>query len=409
MHNLPTFHKNSLRSTRTKRTILGFLALAVLFIAASSEPAKDPSKTFTLVLDAGHGGKDPGNLGTGAFKKTEKDISLDVVLELGKFIEQEFPEVQVVYTRKSDIFPTLKERVDIANRSQADLFISVHCNANDNKEAFGSETFVMGLHKSQESLQTAMRENASIYLEENHESDYSGFDPKNPDTYIAMSLRENIFLDHSLQLAKKVQDQFRTRVGRKDRGVKQAGYYVISFTNMPSVLIELGFLTNSKEEEFLQSSEGKSYMSSAIFRAFKEFQTKIKTGQGSTIPSNQSISSPASAEKPNTPSDSGTKSVKDKHGVVWREVPQGVKYQVQIMTANKVVPKKSTEFRGFEKVEEYFSNGSYKYLIGATESYREAKENLEIAKTKGFKDAFIVAFENGKRIDLNQAIAKSNR
>ncbi|MFN9968943.1 MAG: N-acetylmuramoyl-L-alanine amidase, partial [Phycisphaerae bacterium] len=181
--------------------------------------------------------------------------------------------------RKGDSFPTLKDRVDAANAAAADLFISIHCNANDNKAAYGSETYVMGLHKSEESLRNAMRENASIFLEEDHESNYAGFDPKNPDTYIALSLRENIFLDQSLNLAKHVQEQFRGRVGRKDRGVKQAGYYVISFTNMPSVLVELGFLTNAEEEDFLQSEQGKGYMSSAIYRAFKDYYHKISHGK----------------------------------------------------------------------------------------------------------------------------------
>ena len=409
MHNLSTFKQSN---TGKKRIILVFLALAAIFIAASTKPVKDPNKTFTLVLDAGHGGKDPGNLGTGNHKKTEKDISLDVVLELGKFIEEAYPDVEVVYTRSSDIFPTLKERVDIANKSKADLFISVHCNANDNKEAYGAETFVMGLHKSEESLKTAMRENASIFLEENHESDYQGFDPNNPDTYIAMSLRENIFLDHSLNLAKKVQDQFRTRVGRKDRGVKQAGYYVISFTNMPSVLIELGFLTNSAEENFLHSKEGKNYMSSAIFRAFKEFREKIETGQGKNIPQNQAINVPKDDKTVVTPNNNPTannNTSKDAQGIIWREVPTGIKYQVQILTANKQVPKKSSEFRGLTRVDEIAGNGVYKYFAGSTASYREAKANLQIVKDKGFKDAFIVAFENGKKIDLNQAIAKSNQ
>lgn len=409
MHNLSTFKQSN---TGKKRIILVFLALAAIFIAASTKPVKDPNKTFTLVLDAGHGGKDPGNLGTGNHKKTEKDISLDVVLELGKFIEEAYPDVEVVYTRSSDIFPTLKERVDIANKAKADLFISVHCNANDNKEAYGAETFVMGLHKSEESLKTAMRENASIFLEENHEADYQGFDPNNPDTYIAMSLRENIFLDHSLNLAKKVQDQFRTRVGRKDRGVKQAGYYVISFTNMPSVLIELGFLTNSTEENFLHSKEGKNYMSSAIFRAFKEFREKIETGQGKNIPQNQAINVPKDDKTVVTPNNNPTannNTSKDAQGIIWREVPTGIKYQVQILTANKQVPKKSSELRGLTRVDEIAGNGVYKYFAGSTASYREAKANLQIVKDKGFKDAFIVAFENGKKIDLNQAIAKSNQ
>ncbi len=390
-------------STNTgKRLAIAILACAAIFIGATTTPLRDPSKTFTVVLDAGHGGKDPGNLGTGRHKRTEKDISLDVVLELGKMIETNYPDVEVVYTRKTDIFPSLNERVKIANKAQADLFISVHCNANANKEAFGSETYVMGLHKSEESLQTAMRENASIYLEDNYEKDYDGFDPKNPDTYIALSLRENVFLDHSLSLAKGIQDDFRVKVGRKDRGVKQAGYYVISFTNMPSVLVELGFLTNSTEEDFLQTPDGKSKMSLSIYKAFKEFRDKAATKAGAVAAEKPVVKDDKIPVKPNTPAAKTT-------AVVYKEVTTGVKFQVQILTSSKPLNKKSSEFKGLDKVDEYISGNVYKYLAGSTPNFQEAKDMQKILREMGFKDAFIVSFENGKKLDLNEAIAKSNK
>ena len=383
-------------STNTgKRLAIAILACAAIFIGATTTPLRDPSKTFTVVLDAGHGGKDPGNLGTGRHKRTEKDISLDVVLELGKMIETNYPDVEVVYTRKTDIFPSLNERVKIANKAQADLFISVHCNANNNKEAFGSETYVMGLHKSEESLQTAMRENASIYLEDN-------FDPKNPDTYIALSLRENVFLDQSLSLAKGIQDDFRVKVGRKDRGVKQAGYYVISFTNMPSVLVELGFLTNSTEEDFLQTPDGKSKMSLSIYKAFKEFRDKAATKAGAVAAEKPVVKDDKIPVKPNTPAAKTT-------AVVYKEVTTGVKFQVQILTSSKPLNKKSSEFKGLDKVDEYISGNVYKYLAGSTPNFQEAKDMQKILREMGFKDAFIVSFENGKKLDLNEAIAKSNK
>jgi N-acetylmuramoyl-L-alanine amidase len=390
-------------STNTgKRLAIAILACAAIFIGATTTPLRDPSKTFTVVLDAGHGGKDPGNLGTGRHKRTEKDISLDVVLELGKMIETNYPDVEVVYTRKTDIFPSLNERVKIANKAQADLFISVHCNANANKEAFGSETYVMGLHKSEESLQTAMRENASIYLEDNYEKDYDGFDPKNPDTYIALSLRENVFLDHSLSLAKGIQDDFRVKVGRKDRGVKQAGYYVISFTNMPSVLVELGFLTNSTEEDFLQTPDGKSKMSLSIYKAFKEFRDKAATKAGVVAAEKPVVKDDKIPVKPNTPAAKTT-------AVVYKEVTTGVKFQVQILTSSKPLNKKSSEFKGLDKVDEYISGNVYKYLAGSTPNFQEAKDMQKTLREMGFKDAFIVSFENGKKLDLNEAIAKSNK
>jgi N-acetylmuramoyl-L-alanine amidase len=385
-------------SERGKRAVVAFLVLAATLVGASSSSEEEASKSFILVLDAGHGGKDPGNLGTGRHKTTEKDISLDIVLQVGKLIEENHPEVKVIYTRKGDTFPPLKERVDIANKNQADLFISVHCNANNNKEAYGAETFVMGLHKSEESLQQAMRENASIFLEDNHVTDYAGFDPKNPDTYIALSLRENIFLDKSLGLAKHVQDQFRARVGRKDRGVKQAGYYVISFTNMPSVLVELGFLTNAQEEDFLQSSEGKTYMASAIYRAFKEHRGKetastqvADQSKGAPVTNSTRELTPTEAMRPLIPYD---------------DLGNQLKFQVQILTSPKALQKNSAQFRGLEKVDEYLSNGTYRYLAGATQQFEEAKKMQQAIRNMGFKDAFIVAMENGNRVDINLAIRK---
>ncbi|MFM9986288.1 MAG: N-acetylmuramoyl-L-alanine amidase [Flavobacteriales bacterium] len=391
-----------------KRLAVAFLALAFIFIAAIIPP--NPADEFVVVLDAGHGGTDPGNLGTGRFKTTEKNVALDVTLKVGQYINENFPEVKVVYTRKGDTFPTLARRVEIANTSNADLFISIHCNAAENKTAQGVETFVMGLHKSEESLANAMKENASIFLEEDHEKNYDGFDPKNPDTYIIMSMRENLFLDHSIRLAKGVQDQFRTRVGRKDRGVKQAGFYVISYTNMPSVLVELGFLSHSDEEDFLNSDDGKTYLASAIYRAFKDFKDKADGGLKADANEDKPEvkAEPVAEVKPEprtetvSPSSPKTETL---NGLTWKEVNEGIKYQVQIVTSPKKLAPKSPEFKGLDRVDEYKQNGVFKYLAGASPGYKEAKQNLEKLKELGFKDAFIVAFQNGERIDLSKAIA----
>lgn len=407
MENLPTNKETKVRGG--KRIAIAFLAFSAILIAATfPDSASAPTeKQFVLVLDAGHGGKDPGNLGTGRHKTTEKDVALDVILELGKSIEQAYPEVKVVYTRKGDTFPTLKDRVDIANKNQADLFISVHCNANANKEAYGAETYVMGLHKSEESLQTAMRENASIYLEENHEADYAGFDPKNPDTYIALSLRENVFLDRSLGLAKDIQDHFRVKVGRKDRGVKQAGYYVISFTNMPSILVELGFLTNANEEDFLQSKEGKSQLAASIFKAFKAYRSKDGLVNKPTE-STAKTEEPKKPEQPKSTTENTTAKPANKTAIPNEEIKSGIKFQVQILTSPKAIKKNSPEFKGLTHVDEYFSGGTYKYATGSTSSFKEAKAMQTKLRELGFKDAFVIAWENDKRVDLNQAISQAN-
>jgi N-acetylmuramoyl-L-alanine amidase len=374
-----------------------------MFFLAAFRPAPAPS--FIVVLDAGHGGKDPGNLGTGRFKTTEKHVALDVTLQLGAYIEANYPDVKVVYTRRDDTYPTLERRTEIANEANADLFISIHLNANANREAYGSETFVMGLHKSEESLRLAIQENSAIYLEEDHEENYAGFDPKNPDTYIALSLRENIFLEHSISLAKSVQDQFRTRVGRKDRGVKQAGLYVISFTNMPSVLVELGFLTNPTEEDYLQSADGKTYLASAIYRAFRDYKSKLdKTASAPvTASSDPAPETAAPAQQETAPAGPGKIA-----GILWREIPaDAISYRIQVASSSKPLDKNHEILARIDQFEEYLSNGVHKYTTGRTQSYKEARTMQEKLREAGIRDAFVVAFEGDKKIDLSTAIGKT--
>ncbi len=409
--------------TIVKRKQIGVVLLLVAFTAIfyAFVPVAAPAKTFVLVLDAGHGGKDPGNLGTGRLKKTEKDVTLDVVLAVGQMIEKKYPEVKVVYTRNGDTFPTLKERVNIANRNKADLFISVHCNANANTSAFGSESFVMGLHKTEESLATAMKENASIFLEDNQGRDYDGFDPNNPDTYIALSLRENVFLEQSADLAKHVQDFFKTQLGRKDRGVKQAGYYVISFTNMPSILIELGFLTNPTEEDYLQSPAGKSSLSKGIFTSFEKYFEGMKKGHSvkevaqevekmDEVVESKENEQPQNTEQSldNSKAQSDAQS-EEIDGVMWRQGnDEGVWFRVQVHTSPQMLKDSAKDLRGLKRVEHYIYSGQYKYVVGRTQSFNEAKVGMKAMQAKGFTDAFIVAFENGVRIDLKEALKKVN-
>ena len=362
-----------------------------------SKKVETTDKKFIVVLDAGHGGSDPGTLGTGRYKTSEKDIALEITLKVGKLIEQNYPNVKVVYTRTGDTFPTLKRRVEIANTNNADLFISIHCNANPNSEASGSESFVMGLHKSEESLRNAMRENASIYLESDGGKDYDGFDPNNPDTYIALSLRENIYQDKSILIAKNVQDEF-VKLGRKNRGVKQAPYYVITFTNMPSILIELGFLSNHKEEDYLQSKAAKEELSSAVYRAFVDYQSKLFNIQ----PTNKPAPPVVIEQQP------------EQHnafvGLIWEEIPvEEVAFKVQILSSATSLQKKSMQFKGLERIEEYLSNGSHKYLVGCTRSLDDAKKNQKILRDAGFSGAFVVAFENGIRISNEEAHKKMQK
>ena len=366
---------------------LGAWVALTLTLSAFSMPQSgvDPNKLDVVVLDAGHGGKDPGNLGTGRYKTTEKHVSLNVVKLVGKYISEAFPDVKVIYTREDDRFIELRERCEIANRNKADLFISVHCNANDNHAPHGSETYVMGLHKTEANMRVAQKENQSILLEDGHGLKYDGYDPNDPESIIGLSLRQNAYLDHSLLYSALVQKQFKERVGRPDRGVKQAGFLVISYTTMPAVLIELGFLTNETEEDFLQTEKGQDYMASAIFRAFKEYKATLEgvdvsVGANAATPESTFVSMPE---------------------VV---VADGVRFKVQVVTSSKHIDPSPKNFNGLEGVEEMKGAGLFKYTVGNEESLEKARAVQKICREKGFEGAFIVAFRNGERIDLQEAV-----
>lgn len=379
---------------RTPRVLKYVLLLAVLLTVAASAPAqtqgRDPHRIRTVVLDAGHGGKDPGNLGTGRYKTTEKHVSLNVAKLVGKYLNEAYPDIKVVYTREDDRFIELMERTQIANRAKADVFISIHCNANDSKDPHGCETYVMGLHKTEANMRVAQKENAAILLEDGHELKYDGYDPKDPESQIALSLRQNVHLEQSLLLSSLIQKQFRERVGRPDRGVKQAGFLVISYTTMPAVLIELGFLTNPKEEDFLQEAEGQDYMASAIYRAFKEYKGIVEGG-----------AVPAPETKPARP-DSTHVAVPDNS--TKPAAPPAVVFKVQVVTSNKRIETKPSNFNGLEGVEEQKGAGVYRYTVGNEPTLERAREVQKRCRDKGYDGAFIVAFKDGQRIDLQEAL-----
>ena len=384
-----------------QRIIAACVALVTACAAFSPSPP-----ALTLVLDAGHGGKDPGNLGTGRYTATEKDIALDVALKLGAYIEDNLPEVNVIYTRKDDSFPTLRDRVKMANEAQADLFLSIHCDAFETTGARGSSTYVMGMHKSDESLRVAMRENASMFKEEGYEQNYDGFDPNDPDTYIALSLRQNVNLDASLTLGAAIQKQFKERVGRRDRGVKQAGFYVISYTTMPSTLVELGFLTNPEEEDFLHSETGKSYLASAIYRAFRDTYLASRATEDSH-PQSQDASPDSSLdaasegtlaqdETPELPAAEES----DERPAVW--------FGVQILTTNQELSADSPQLRGHSEAKPYIRHGMHKYILGQHATPDEAHLAKTALRAEGFEDAFVVAFQGESQIPMSEARKRLN-
>lgn len=384
MRKIMIFYQH-LRNLRTDSKWIALFVLTTTSIVLTSFMPEEGevNKIKTVVLDAGHGGKDSGNLGTGRYSTVEKQIALDVTLQVGEYIKKAFPDIKVIYTRDKDEFIGLKERTKIANEAKADLFISIHCNSNERSSAKGADTFVMGLHKTEANLRTAQKENAAMLLEQDHELVYDGFDPRSPESMIALSLRQSIHMEQSLDIASLVQTQFRERVHRTDRGVKQAGFWVISFTTMPSILIELGFLTNPQEEDYLQSKEGRTYMASAVYRAFKEYKVEYES-----LDSASPIV--ATPENEDDPKETVTQNY--------------VVYKVQIVTASKPVALRSSNFKGLKNVQEYISNGMYKYTVGNEETLEEAQEIQKSVREKGYGGAFLVAFKGDQRISLQEAM-----
>lgn len=332
--------------------------------------AQEGERVRTVVIDPGHGGHDPGASGKNS---TEKHIALSIALKAGGYIEKNFPDVKVIYTRKTDKFIPLHKRAQIANEANADLFMSIHCNAIHLPQVYGSETYVMGLHANDENLEVAKKENASILKEEDYMDHYDGFDPNSPEAYIIFSLYQNANLDQSLDIASKVQKQFKERVGLRDRGVLQAGFIVLYRTTMPSILIETGYLTNAKDEKFLLSKDGQVYIASAIYRAFKEYKLSYEKNTSTSVVSNP-------------PKDLG----------------KNVFYRVQIASSNKDI-KNSRKFRGLGDVFVYKHSGLNKYCVGKEKSLQKAVDLKNKLRKKKFKDAFVVAFQGEKRISIERA------
>ena len=364
-----------------QRKIFRFGVFALVFLAPLFSFAQKGEKIQTIVIDAGHGGKDSGALGS---LTTEKAINLAVAKKLGAYIEENLPDVKVVYTRKTDKFVELSERAAIANRNNADVFISIHCNSTEGTTtANGAETFVMGESKNDKNLEVAKKENAAILLEDNTDA-YDNFDPNSTEAYILFSLTQSMYQNQSLTIADKVQKQFTNKVGRHDRGVQQAGFLVLWKTSMPSILVELGFINNAKEEEFLNSEKGQTQMALALYRAFEEYK-KEYDAENHSVANTTTNDKPASNDKP------ATISSKDTY------------FTVQFSTLDKKVPVTDPAFKGVKDVEVYNYNGAYRYTSGRFQTKAEAVARQTEVRNLGFKDAFVIAFINGERGSIKQA------
>ncbi len=411
-------------------------AAAVLLLAGAFAVQSQPEekKVKVVCIDPGHGGKDPGCHGDHA---KEKDVALAVALQLGKYINEHFPDVKVVYTRKTDVFVELNERAAIANRNNADLFICIHCNSacvrdkktkKDicNETAEGSETYVMGLHKNNGNLEVAKRENDAALFEDDYQNKYN-MNIASDEAMIILSTYQNLYQKQSNRFAELCQEQFSKRAGRVNKGVKQAGFLVLWKTSMPSVLIETGFLTNPAEERFLASAKGQTYMASSIFRAFRIWKDEVEGVK-------KQYADAVEAEKPYvvTPEDtaglrkpadhvtnrnnpaatnstvtSTQQTTPSKDTAVVKPASAGtgsVVYRVQILSSDKQLPAAAAQFKGVADTWGYKDKGVWKYTAGTYATQAEAVKRQGELRSKGFTGAFVVAFdENGNRITLEEA------
>ena len=367
-----------------------------MYLTLISSFAQEPYRLRKVVIDPGHGGKDPGAVG---LKSVEKDIVLSIALKLGKYIEENHQDVEVINTRKEDVFVEVFRRADIANENNADLFISIHANANPNKRAFGTETYAMGLHTSKENLEVARKENKAILFEDNYEERYAGYDPNSPESYIIFSLMQNTFLYQSLDFASHIQNQFTDRVKRHNRGVKQAGFLVLWRTTMPSVLIEVGFISNPDEEKYLMSEEGQTHLASAIYRAFRDYKIAIEEkANNNAITFYDQPDKETKIADPPQKTDNQVKQPTPTDEVVFR---------VQVSASSNRIDVSSEFFKGLEQVNEFFSGEIYRYTVGQAKTLAEAVE-LRKKVTDFFPDAFLVASHNGKLISVQEAMKHLN-
>ncbi|HTB31916.1 MAG TPA: N-acetylmuramoyl-L-alanine amidase [Bacteroidia bacterium] len=420
--------------------------LLISVVASPLSPYKN--KKWVVVIDAGHGGKDPGCHGR-RFK--EKDVALSVALKLGHLLEENDDNVKVIYTRSTDVFIPLNERADIANRNHADFFICVHCNASKDKDAFGAATYVMGLYKAEGNLEVSKRENSSVLLEKDYKKTYNGFDPNSPEGNILFSMYQNMYLEQSLDLSAKIQKEYANKANRTDNGVKQAGFLVLWKTAMPSLLTEIGFLTNPQEENYIGSQKGQNKTAECIFYALQEyidekegvtfkegdFKLNAATSDTSTTDDTATSETPdtttqapvvdtpkvkaavqkAAAPKPvpvkpapvdNTASENANKmkaSVKELHAdsakintTKYVDDSTKIVYKIQITTASQPLAMDDPRFKDIPDVEMYFDKTVYKYTAGHYYTMEEADKLQTKLRSRGFKDAFVIAFKGKNRV-----------
>ena len=395
--------------------------LLLLLCAPLAVQADEDAGKFVLVIDAGHGGHDPGAVGT---ISKEKNINLNVALAFGRLVESNCPDVKVIYTRKTDVFLPLQRRVDIANQNKADLFISIHTNSvKDSKTAHGAMTFTLGMARAQANLDVAKRENGVITYEAGYKETYQGFDPKKVESYIIFELMQDQYMQQSVELARLIQGQYKNHAGRNDKGVHQAGFLVLRNASMPSVLTELGFISTPHEEQYLTSEAGVRQMSQSLYNAFVKYRQQhgAPASAARTIPREKTKPEPAAKPQP-APAEAdkkqGDKNTEAKQPASRKAEPKKQKpaadkekpaadkekptFHVQILTAERQLSETDARFTGLKPIRSYRDKGLYKYIYGVTNDYNEARR-LQRTAAEYFPDCFIIALMRGERIDLQKA------
>lgn len=381
---------------KMRKKILYIIVFLVGLFLPATILAGPPAKKIVVVIDAGHGAHDAGAVNR-KLKIKEKDINLKTALKLGEMIEKNCPDVKVVYTRKKDVFVELHRRAQIANNAKADLFISIHTNSVAKGTVRGAETYTLGMARAEENLAVAKRENEVILLESNYQTTYKGFNPNSSESYIIFEFMQDANMSQSVSFAKKVQSQFRNNSKRIDKGVKQAGFLVLRETSMPSVLIELGFISTDDEAQYLISEKGSSSMAQSIYRAFVSY----KNGRSNEhSPATPAVVEPEPEPEPSQPEVEKPATPAPATVPASQEAPV---FKIQILTSDRPLKNGDARFKGLKNIENYKEGNIYKYTYAASTNYNEVlRKKKEI--TSKFKDCFIIAFRNGVKMDVNEAI-----
>ena len=403
-----------------RRPHILYILICLWLLVSPSNVSSVWAKDYVVVIDAGHGGHDPGAIGK---ISKEKNINLKVALKLGNLIKQNCNDVKVVYTRSKDVFIPLDRRAEIANNAKADLFISIHTNAlANNRTAKGASTWTLGLAKSDANLEVAKRENSVILYEDDYKTRYAGFNPNSAESYIIFEFMQDKYMEQSVHLASLVQKQFRHHCKRVDRGVHQAGFLVLKASAMPSILVELGFISTPEEERYLNTEEGSSTLAKGIYRAFlsykREHEIRLTGSSRTALPNDDEVtdtevaqidSTESENEKPqNTPrTDKLVTEAKTQRPIVVESTTNDseITFKIQILTSSRPLSKNDKRLKGLKDVDYYKENGLYKYTYGASSDYNKVLRTRRNTVTPLFKDAFIIAFRNGEKMNINEAIA----